>query len=61
VVLVFQLAMASVMLAILSGFSGAIPLIEIDVLFGACLSLSHGSLFGCSFNSIQREHSEAIW
>jgi ABC-2 type transport system permease protein len=53
VVLVFQLTMTSVVLAILGGFSGAVPLVVLYVLLGACLSLSLGLLFGSLFNSIQ--------
>lgn len=52
-VLVFQLAMTFVVLAILGGFSGAVPLVVLYVLLGACLSLSLGLLFGSLFNSVQ--------
>lgn len=53
VVLVFQLAITSVVLAILGGFSGAVPLVVLYVLLGACLSLSLGLLYGSLFNSVQ--------
>jgi ABC-2 type transport system permease protein len=52
-VLVFQLAMTSMVLAILDGFSGAISLVVLYVYLGACLSLSLGLLFGSLFNSVQ--------
>ena len=53
VVLVFQLAMSSVVLAILGGFSGAVPLVVMYVVLGSFLSLSLGLLFGSLFNSVQ--------
>jgi ABC-2 type transport system permease protein len=53
VVLVFQLAITSVVLAILGGFSGAVPLVVLYVLLGACLSLSLGLLYEYMFNSVQ--------
>ena len=52
VVLVFHLAIISVGLAILGGFSGAVPLVVLYVLLGACLSLSLGFLYGSQINSV---------
>jgi ABC-2 type transport system permease protein len=53
VVLVFQLAMTSVVLAILGDFPGAAPLVVLYVLIGACLSLSLCLSFSSLFNSVQ--------
>jgi ABC-2 type transport system permease protein len=53
VVLVFQLPITCVVLAILGSFSGAIPLVILYVILGACFSLSIGLLFGSLINSIQ--------
>lgn len=53
VVLVFQLAITSVVLAILGSFTGAVPLVALYVILGACFSLSLGLLFGSLFNTVQ--------
>lgn len=51
VVLVFQLAMTCVVLVIQNGFTGAVPLVLLYVLVGACFSLALGLFFGSVFNS----------
>jgi ABC-2 type transport system permease protein len=53
VVLVFQLAITCVVVAILGGFTGEIPLVLLYILLGAFFSLSLGLLFGSLFNSVQ--------
>lgn len=53
VVLVFQLAITSVVLAILGSFTGAVPLVVLYMILGACFSLSSGLLFGSLFNTVQ--------
>jgi ABC-2 type transport system permease protein len=53
VVLVFQLAITSVVRAILGGFTGAVPFVLLYVSLGACFSLSSGLLFGSLFSSVQ--------
>ncbi len=52
-VLVFQLAITSVVLAILGSFSGSIPLLLLFVVLGASFSLSTGLLLGSLFNTPQ--------
>lgn len=59
VVLVFQLAMTSVVLAILGGFSGVVPLVVLYVVLGSFLSLSLGLRFGSLFNSVQSARTVA--
>jgi len=53
VVLTFQLTTTSVVLLIMGGFTGAVPLVVLYVVLGAGLSLSSGLLFGSLFNSVQ--------
>jgi ABC-2 type transport system permease protein len=51
VVLFFQLIISCVALAIQGGFSGAVPLVLLYVLFAACFSLSLGLMFGSLFST----------
>lgn len=53
VVLVFQLATTAVVLAILGGFTGEVPLVVLYLVLGTIFSLSSGLLFGALFSSAQ--------
>ncbi|MGE5250664.1 MAG: ABC transporter permease [Bacteroidota bacterium] len=51
VVLLFQLAITSIVLAIQGGFSGQVALVVLYMILGACFSLSLGLFFGSVFNT----------
>jgi ABC-2 type transport system permease protein len=51
VVMVFQVSITCVVLLIEDGFTGAVPLVLLYVLLGACFSLALGLLFGSLFNT----------